>query len=102
VADGDVELQDLIADPAAVAPDEAAVSALLAREVDQLLDRLDARERAVIQLRFGLDRGEARTLAEVGAHFNLARHAIQVIEKRAMAKLRHPSLNVHLGAHIAG
>jgi len=39
----------------------------------------------------GLDRGEPRTLEEVGEHFNLTRERIRQIEARAMSKLRHPS-----------
>ncbi|HLF99256.1 MAG TPA: sigma factor-like helix-turn-helix DNA-binding protein, partial [Acidimicrobiia bacterium] len=38
-----------------------------------------------------LDRGEPRTLEEVGEHFNLTRERIRQIEARAMSKLRHPS-----------
>ena len=52
---------------------------------------LDEREREILQLRFGLDRGEPRTLEEVGEHFNLTRERIRQIEARAMSKLRHPS-----------
>ena len=43
------------------------------------------------RLRFGLDRGEPRTLEEVGEYFNLTRERIRQIEARAMSKLRHPS-----------
>ena len=56
-----------------------------------LLEALDERERRIISLRFGLDRGEPRTLEEVGKHFNLTRERIRQIEARAMAKLRHPA-----------
>ena len=48
-------------------------------------------EREILKLRFGLDRGEPRTLEEVGEHFNLTRERIRQIEARAMSKLRHPS-----------
>ena len=37
----------------------------------RLLAPLDEREREILKLRFGLDRGEPRTLEEVGEHFNL-------------------------------
>jgi RNA polymerase sigma factor (sigma-70 family) len=97
--DGDVELQDLIADPSAAAPDEAAAIALLPREIERLLSRLNPREQTVLRLRFGLDRGESRTLEEVGPHVNLTREAIRLIEKRALAKLRHPCLSIHLAAY---
>src|SRR5436190_1294508 len=43
------------------------------------------------RLRNGLDRGDARTLEEVGESFNLTRERIRQIEARAMSKLRHPS-----------
>ena len=56
-----------------------------------LLSPLDEREREILRLRFGLDRGEPRTLEEVGEHFNLTRERIRQIEARAMSKLRHPS-----------
>ena len=46
---------------------------------------------AALSVRFGLDRGEPRTLEEVGEHFNLTRERIRQIEARAMSKLRHPS-----------
>ena len=54
---------------------------------------LDEREREILTLRFGLDRGEPRTLEEVGEHFHLTRERIRQIEARAMSKLRHPSSN---------
>ena len=56
-----------------------------------MLIALDEREREILRLRFGLDRGEPRTLDEVGEHFSLTRERIRQIEARAMSKLRHPS-----------
>ena len=64
---------------------------LLPDEIARLLAPLDEREREILKLRFGLDRGEPRTLEEVGEHFNLTRERIRQIEARAMSKLRHPS-----------
>ena len=66
-------------------------SSLLPEEIGRLLSPLDEREREILRLRFGLDRGEPRTLEEVGEHFNLTRERIRQIEARAMSKLRHPS-----------
>ena len=47
----------------------------------------------ILELRFGLDRGEPRTLEEVGKQFNLTRERIRQIEARAMSRLRHPSFD---------
>jgi RNA polymerase sigma factor (sigma-70 family) len=89
--DGDAELGDVVEDRSAESPFEMAATALLPIEINRLLAPLDDREREILRLRFGLDRGEPRTLEEVGEHFNLTRERIRQIEARAMSKLRHPS-----------
>ena len=85
------EFGDFIADPTAVSPFDAVADTLIPVEIERSLAVLDERERRVIRLRYGLDRGEPRTLEEVGEHFDLTRERIRQIENRAMAKLRHPS-----------
>jgi len=52
---------------------------------------LDEFEREIMKLRFGLDRGEPRTLEEVGKQFNLTRERVRQIEARAISKLGHVS-----------
>ena len=89
--DGDAELGDVVEDRSAESPFEVAAVSLLPDEIGRLLSPLDEREREILRLRFGLDRGEPRTLEEVGEHFNLTRERIRQIEARAMSKLRHPS-----------
>jgi RNA polymerase sigma factor (sigma-70 family) len=90
-APGDAELGDVVEHRSAESPFEVAATALLPEEINRLLAPLDEREREILKLRFGLDRGEPRTLEEVGEHFNLTRERIRQIEARAMSKLRHPS-----------
>ena len=89
--DGDAELGDVVEDRSAESPFEVAATSLLPEEIRRLLSPLDEREREILTLRYGLDRGEPRTLEEVGEHFNLTRERIRQIEARAMSKLRHPS-----------
>jgi len=89
--DGDAELGDVVEDRGAASPFEVAATSLLPDEIARLLAPLDEREREILKLRFGLDRGEPRTLEEVGEHFSLTRERIRQIEARAMSKLRHPS-----------
>jgi RNA polymerase sigma factor (sigma-70 family) len=89
--ESDAELGDLVEDLGAISPAEAAVAALLPDQVAKLMVSLDDREREIIRLRFGLDRGEPRTLEEVGVRFGLTRERIRQIESRAMSKLRHPT-----------
>ncbi|MEY2454116.1 MAG: polymerase primary sigma factor [Acidimicrobiaceae bacterium] len=89
-ADSDIELGGIIGD-SSVDVEETAMTSVLRAEVAQLLGALDSRERQILELRFGLDRGEPRTLEEVSRHFSLTRERIRQIEARAMTKLRHPS-----------
>jgi RNA polymerase sigma factor (sigma-70 family) len=93
----DIELSDLLEDRSVESPFELVATALLPAEIDKLLAPLQDRERQILRLRFGLDRGEPRTLEEVGAHFNLTRERIRQIETRAMTKLR--AWNADTDAH---
>jgi RNA polymerase primary sigma factor len=87
----DSRLGDFIEDSSALAPAEAASHQLLKEQVEAVLDSLTGRERRVLQLRFGLEDGRARTLEEVGKEFNVTRERIRQIEAKALRKLRHPS-----------
>ncbi len=87
----DSHLGDFIEDRCALAPAEAASHQLLKEQVEAVLDSLTGRERRVLQLRFGLEDGRARTLEEVGREFNVTRERIRQIEAKALRKLRHPS-----------
>jgi RNA polymerase nonessential primary-like sigma factor len=89
--DGDTELGDLVGDPNAESPADMAVLSCLPDDTEEVLAVLDERERRVLKLRFGLDRGEPRTLDEVGEVFQLTRERIRQIEARALVKLRHPA-----------
>jgi RNA polymerase primary sigma factor len=89
--DGDARLGDFVADEASPAPQDLATRELLKEQLDAVLDELTPREKTVLQLRFGLKDGQARTLDEVGREFSLTRERIRQIEAHALRKLRHPS-----------
>jgi DNA-directed RNA polymerase sigma subunit (sigma70/sigma32) len=85
---GDLELGEIVEDHSVESPFDLAAIALLPAAIDKLFRSLDERERRILALRFGLDRGEPRTLEEVGRHLNLTRERIRQIEARALSKLR--------------
>jgi RNA polymerase sigma factor (sigma-70 family) len=86
--ESDTELGDVLEDVGAVSPFDATAESMLSLEVAKILTSLDSREREIIRLRFGLDRGEPRTLEEVGACFGVTRERIRQIEIQVIAKLR--------------
>jgi RNA polymerase primary sigma factor len=87
----DSHLGDFIEDQNIVPPPDAASRQLLKEQIGEVLSSLTPRERRVLQLRFGLEDGRARTLEEVGKEFNVTRERIRQIEAKALRKLRHPS-----------
>ena len=90
-ADADMELGDVIPDTEASSPFEVVAESMLPAQVRSLLESLTERERRVIYLRYGLDRGKPRTLDEVGQLFSLSREQIRQIERRALMRLREKS-----------
>src|SRR3954454_8742513 len=78
--DAGAELGDLVEDHSQPSPCDAAILALLPAEVATLLSALNEREQRILSLRYGLDRGEPRTLEEVGEQLHLTRERIRQIE----------------------
>ena len=92
----DSHLGDFIEDDSALSPADSAAFSMLRAELSTALESLTDRERQVVQLRFGLIDGRARTLEEVGKEFNVTRERIRQIEAKALRKLRHPSRSKRL------
>ena len=89
--DGDSEFGDLIEDTEAIVPVDAVTKAMLARELERILESLPEREAGVIRSRFGMGDGVQKTLDQIGEEFGVTRERIRQIESKTMAKLRHPS-----------
>ncbi len=90
-ADDDASLGDFIADENATAAEASVEAGLMRAQLHTILGTLEAREAAVVRMRYGLDDGQPRTLDEIGRAFKLSRERIRQIERETMAKLRHPS-----------
>ena len=96
----DSHLGDFVEDEKMVAPDAAAGQQLLKETVGAVLGSLSPRERQVLELRFGLGDGRARTLEEVGRDFDVTRERIRQIEAKALRQLRHPTRATRLRDYI--
>ena len=91
-SDDDASLGDFIADERSTFAAETMVeNGLMRGHLQEVLNTLDAREAAVVRMRYGLDGGQPKTLDEIGRAFKLSRERIRQIERETMAKLRHPS-----------
>jgi RNA polymerase primary sigma factor len=83
-------LADFIEDESLPGPADQASRHLLKEQMEEILKGLSDRERKVLEMRFGLKDGTARTLEEVGQEFGVTRERIRQIEAKALRKLRHP------------
>ncbi|MCL4467258.1 MAG: sigma-70 family RNA polymerase sigma factor [Chloroflexi bacterium] len=86
----DAYLSDFIADENAPEPYEMAELSALRDQIGEVLGGLAERERRVLELRFGLADGNARTLEETGTAVGVTRERARQIESEALAKLRTP------------
>ena len=87
----DSTLSDLIADPNAVSPEDAASLPSWTEATSESLATLSERERRVLELRFGIGNHRPHTLEEVGQEFDLTRERIRQIQSGALKKLRSPA-----------
>ncbi|MFN8188303.1 MAG: sigma-70 family RNA polymerase sigma factor [Gaiellales bacterium] len=82
------EFGHFIADQNVLRPDEVAEMTMRRETLRRALEMLSFRERRVIEMRYGLDGEEPRTLDEVGRAFNVTRERVRQIEHHSLRKLQ--------------
>lgn len=80
---GDIVADELSMDPAEMLRDKA-----LRRDVLDMLDELDERERSILVARFGLDGSKPMTLEIIGETFKVTRERIRQVQNIALQKMR--------------
>ena len=100
--DGSARLVDFVADNDGGDALDTLLQKRFVEGTRDLLATLTAREAQVLRMRFGLDGGVERTLAEIGASFALTRERIRQIETQALRKLRLPTRVKRLRAIFEG
>ena len=100
--DGEITLADVVSDSDAVSPIDEIIAASLPMHVAQLLATLGEHERRVVSLRYGFDRGQPRTLNEVGQVCGISAEGVRQVERRALAKLRLRSSSKDFADMLAG
>lgn len=82
-------------------PDDVVMEQALKNSVNKILDTLPARERSIIELRFGLNDKKPMSLKEVGELYNLTKERIRQIEKKVLIQLSEDKDVQDLKAYIA-
>ena len=97
----DGKFGDFVEDKSAVGPMDHILKEDLKHQIDDVLDQLNEREKAVIRMRFGLlDDESDRTLEEIGKELNVTRERVRQIESSAIKKLKHPKVGRKLKNYI--
>ena len=81
-------LKDILQDTNAVSPASFSDEIRRREYIDDWLQQLSVSERKVIELRFGLQDGEPKTLDSIGKDFGITRERVRQIETQALNKLR--------------
>ena len=87
-SDDSMPLSETLADEKAAAPFDDLVKDNDHNLVHEMLATLDARERKILAMRFGLDDGRTKTLEQVAEHFGVTRERIRQIQEQALQKMR--------------
>lgn len=99
----DGKFGDFVEDRNSLSPMDHILKDDLKEQIDEVLDQLNDREKAVIRMRFGLMDDESdRTLEEIGKELNVTRERVRQIESSAIKKLKHPKIGRKLKNYIEG
>jgi RNA polymerase primary sigma factor len=98
--DSDGSIGDFVEDPTQPPLLEVVSQSLLRDSVEEAMTGLNPRERRVVELRYGLSDGRARTLAEVGDELQVSRERVRQIETEALRKLRRPGVRRKLAEYL--
>ncbi len=91
IGEDDDQLSDCIEDQSIPRPEDEASDSMLSQQIRHVIDTLPEREKRVIELRFGLDNGNGRTLEEVSQEMGITRERVRQIELKALKILRDPT-----------
>jgi RNA polymerase primary sigma factor len=86
--DGEVTINELVADTHNPGPDVEVEDNDQLRRLEHLLDEIDDRSATILKLRYGLEGEDPMTLKEIGQRIGLTRERVRQIEHAALDKLR--------------
>ena len=99
-SEGDGELGELFADETAEDPSELAADAVLRSSVRRALADLPERERAILELRFGVG-GEPHALEAIGSKLGLTRERVRQLEAQGLRRLQDALAEVDENGELA-
>jgi len=100
-SDEEGKVGDTIEDKDTISQMDVILKDDLREQIELVVDKLNERERAVINMRFGLmDDESERTLEEIGKALGITRERVRQIEATAIKKLKHPKIGKELRDYL--
>ena len=87
--EGEGQIIDIIEDENVSSPDAELEKFFDKERTTGFLNMLEERERKIIEMRYGLIDGEARTLAEIAEELGVSRERVRQIESATLKRIRH-------------
>lgn len=84
----DIYLEDTLAQQEDFSMEEEIFNEMGRKQVRDMVNQLEEREKEILKLRCGLDGYEIHTLEEIGNTLNITRERVRQIEKKTLQKLR--------------
>ena len=97
----DGTIEDLVADPNAIKPEDRLDNEFLAKAINTVLPTLDQKEQDILIARYGLNKTKPKTLDQLGEEYGVTKERIRQIEQKALIKLRNPRRAEILRTHLA-
>ena len=97
--ESDGTLLDVIPDTSIPDTDESMKSESLRKDISDVMDILNARERQIVRLSFGLGCPEM-TLEEIGGRMDLTRERVRQIRLKAIRKMSRPEVRSRLAQYL--
>jgi RNA polymerase primary sigma factor len=82
-------------------PEQTAIQSSLRDDINKVLGTLTAKEREIVEYRFGLNGKRPMSLKEIGDQMHLTKERIRQIEKAALKKVSVPETMEILQAYVA-
>ncbi|KAF7817091.1 RNA polymerase sigma factor sigC [Senna tora] len=95
-----VKYMELLPDTSIGSPEEAVMKQHMRKDLHNLLNDLDPREKQVLTLRFGLNDHQPRSLEDIGRLFHVSKEWVRRIEKKALTKLQMEATNLRLSHYL--
>jgi RNA polymerase primary sigma factor len=96
----DATFKDFLKGEGTAEVEERVVREELRQSVEEMLNQLTPQERRIIEMRFGLDGNEPKTLREIGELLGISRERVRQLETRAKRKMKEYALRKKLNVFL--